>query len=104
MRIKTILEAELNNDSRTVYFGNGKLGDSVIQSVYVQVLDDVTVTITGTMNNEETPVPLAAIAMSDMSKVDSLDDEGIYLVIAEPLTSLTLASSGEVSVIVKAIG
>lgn len=104
MRIKTILEADLNNDSRTVYFGSGNLGDSVIQSVYVQVLDDVTVTLTGTMNNEETPVPLAAISMADMSKVSSLDDEGIYLVIAEPLTSLTLASSGEVSVIVKAIG
>ena len=104
MRIKTMLEAELNNGSKTVYFGNGKVGDNVVQSIYVQVLDDVTVTLTGTMNNDEDPVSLAAISMADMSKVSSLDDKGIYLVIAEPLTSLTLSSSGEVDVIVKAIG
>lgn len=104
MRVKTMLEASLNNGSKTVYFGNSKVGDSAVGSVYVQVLDDVEVSVTGTMAEGEDAVALAAISLADFSKVESITEEGIYLVITEPLYSLTLTTSGEVDVIVKAIG
>lgn len=104
MKIKTLLEAELSNGSRTVYFGNDKVGDSVVQSVYIQVCDDVAVSLTGTTVFGQDEVAVGAIALADFSKVDSITEEGIYMVVSEPLHSLTLTTSGTVDVVVKAVG
>lgn len=97
MRVKTILEFDLDQgDGRTVYFGNSKVGDTATQTVYIQVFDSSQpdLSVSGTMVEGETELPLACIAMADLKSTDVIDEAGIYIVISEPLYSLTIEGSG----------
>ena len=86
MRVKTMLEAEIEaNTSRNIYFGQGKVGDNCVESVYIQVLEGAIADLRGSIKTDGEEIEGQAITgfkLADFTpsyeaaffKVDSLDD------------------------------
>lgn len=103
MTIKTLKTINLNNNSKTIKLTDNIVSSDVASVVYVQVLEDADVSISGTSLADADAQPLCAINMSDFSKVAAITTAGIYMVAAEELQSITVASTDEVDVILKVV-
>lgn len=109
MRVKTMLEAEIGaNETRTVYFGQGKVGDNCVESVYIQVLEGAIADLRGSIKTDGEEIEGQAITgfkLADFTTSYEAEAGEMLLVPTEGLSFLTIEAGADgAKVIVKAIG
>lgn len=105
MKIFNIKTIELEDGSATVNLGADKIGDNVVQTVYLQVSGDglTSLSVAGKAQEDEDATAMASISMADFTVKTAITSAGIYMVAAEALSSIELTAVGECEVVVKGV-
>lgn len=104
MKILKVYDLTVSTGSYTVDLSKNKLGDSIADSVYIQVIDDCDIAVSGAVTKDVDSEPLAVICMTDLIVKDSIEEAGIYVIDANALSSLTLEVEGTSEIIIKVLG
>ena len=102
MKILFVKEIEDAGSHLIDLVGDG-LGETAIDSVYLQLTEDDTMSVTGTCKDSEEQVELAIVSLKDFNVANEVSSAGLYVVDAGALSSLTIDLTSGEKVIVKAV-
>ena len=100
MKILQMSELNLSSSTIVVDLVNEALGDSVADSVYLQVADiSGNITIKGRVSDDSGSYKdVAIIDMKDFTIIDKISADGVYVISGEGLSSFQINGTGKITV------
>lgn len=107
MKIGRIVNVLLEDGVEYVFdLVSDSAANSVIDSVYLQVLEDADITLSGRLMDDDPevePVALACIDTSDFSVKTAINKAGIYTLGVDGYSSISLLADSDVDVVIKTL-
>ena len=83
---------------------NNLTGDRVVSVMYINPLSDCEITVTGYVSEDDaTGVALKSVDIANLSKCDTIENAGNYMLIVEPYYKVKLEVDGTADIIIKAL-
>lgn len=102
--INTLVSDTFTNEERTITLVKSQK-HPVAETTYIQVedSDNLTLTLSGQMSSLTSPTQIASIDLNTYMREQTIEEDGLYMLLSEELESLTLDVEGSAMITVKVI-
>lgn len=101
MRIKVLDTLELSSEVSVITLGKDELGNEVVETLYLNVMDDTNLTsIALAGENDE---PIGVISAADYSTAESITEAGVYMADVAGFSKIKMTVTGTCTVRVKGL-
>ena len=93
-------------DTHIINFNSDGVGDDVVPEVYIEVTDlpeESQINAIGYTLKDSAGIPLKFADIANLGTADSIDKDGLYLILASALERLELVTNADANVIIKQV-